>query len=653
MWLSKFKDYLAQYFVASVTVLLFFTSFSLPANAQIEQRNYLTLEILQTKVKNTVLKDGKYTVDLSNYIIDLSGVDGEYNFDFYQLIQRAINLSSDPLSFNFSNSIIKGDLEINQFGINSTVEKGALSSIFNPLEQEKINQYYLVNSMNHQMPRVNIIRGSLNFEQTLFTGKVNLENSLLLDKLVTTSAQFQESTKIRNVLFARLSNFSQSIFEKNLTINKCHFFAKAQFSNIDFKGIATITDSQFEDLAIFQDVLFNQVANFSHNIFIQTADFSNTFFRDHLIFAKSKFLESLLFNSATFEKTSTLRNIYTNGPISLKDVHLLNRLDLSNGFFTPQAQINTSGLAFDSAEAKITGESGVIGKYIRVDSLEGNEAVLRSLIRNFRSLEQITDANSLEYQREKLRAIQLNNRITKTSWRKIITWDWLSLIPQWLVLSLLLLLGNYGTNINLLFGIGVLVIVFFSFLFWLIDRYRPHLNQPVIPLKREIMIMVSSCLSLTSVCILISFITTDQPWLTLLGLGVILLPLPLTITSLIYLRGRYHKLLDTSYFVEDGSFREFRLLLGRLPIMPRFPFFRDRYQPILWDRGWGWLNYYDFSLNNIFKLGFNDIRLRDQYVPGLISVLVWYQWCLGILYIILLLWTLSRTIPGLNLLIYF
>ena len=149
------------------------------------------------------------------------------------------------------------------------------------------------------------------------------------------------------------------------------------------------------------------------------------------------------------------------------------------------------------------------------------------------------------------------------------------------------------------------------------------------------------------------FITTHRPLLTLLGIAIILLPIPVLITSLIYIKGRYHKLLDTSYFVEDGSFREFRLLIGRLPIMPRFPFFRDRFQPILWEKRWSWLNYYDFSFNNIFKLGFNDIRIRDRHLPGLISTLVWYQWCLGVLYIILLLWTLSRTIPGLNLLIYF
>jgi hypothetical protein len=55
----------------------------------------------------------------------------------------------------------------------------------------------------------------------------------------------------------------------------------------------------------------------------------------------------------------------------------------------------------------------------------------------------------------------------------------------------------------------------------------------------------------------------------------------------------------------------------------------------------------------LLKLGFNDWRVRDQELPPIISFLVWYQWGIGIFYITLLLWTLSRTIPGLNLLIYF
>lgn len=37
--------------------------------------------------------------------------------------------------------------------------------------------------------------------------------------------------------------------------------------------------------------------------------------------------------------------------------------------------------------------------------------------------------------------------------------------------------------------------------------------------------------------------------------------------------------------------------------------------PILWNKRWNWLNYYDFSLNNLMRLGFNDIRLRFGMSP--------------------------------------
>jgi len=134
---------------------------------------------------------------------------------------------------------------------------------------------------------------------------------------------------------------------------------------------------------------------------------------------------------------------------------------------------------------------------------------------------------------------------------------------------------------------------------------------------------------------------------------VLLVPVPAVLIGLLLKRGRYHDLMAESYFVEDGSMRQLRLLIARLPVIPKFPFFRDRYTYLLLDRRWNWLNYLDFSLNNWLKFGFNDIRLRDQQVPGLITALVWYQWGLGLLYTALLLWTLSRTIPGLNLLIYF
>ena len=623
------------------------------AFAQTEQRSYLTIEILQDKVDNLVQIEGKENIDLSNFIINLSNSDNEFSQKFFQKINNTITKASSPIGIDFSNSIIQGNFKFNQLGIYSAVGEGGLNSLFTPTEQEQINQYYPVNNdASQEIPRVNIFRSKLNFTDTVFTGEVEGNNSLFLQPVIVTSGKFQNTIQLEGNIFGEEVDFSNSVFEQDISIIHSHFFSTARFKEVNAKATSDFSYSQFEGLTEFNNSLFKQVANFTRTAFIQPVNFSGVIFSDRLMFAKSKFLESLILINTTFEKTASFRDIYINGIINLKDSHLLDRLDFSNVFFTPKTSINTSGLAFDSAEAKIIGEKG-IGKYIDVNRLESNETVLRNLIRNFRSLEQIGDANYLEYKREQLRAKQISDRLIKTSWRKVFTWGWIKLIPQWLMLNLLLILGDYGTNINLTFTIGIITISFFSFLFWLIDRYRPNISTPVVPTRYETIVMSISYLLCTILSLANILIVTNKPLTTLLGITIILVPVPVTITLLIYLKGRYHKLLNLTYFVEDGSFREFRLLIGRLPIMPRFPFFRDRYEPIFWNKRWSWLNYYDFSLNNIFKLGFNDIRVRDEHLPGLVSILVWYQWCLVVLYIILLLWTISRTVPGLNLLIYF
>ena len=633
--------------------LLCFVSLPSKAKAQTEQRTQLDLNALQEKVSNIIQIEGKDTIDLSNCIIDFSSQDNELNRQFYQVINNTISRASNPINIDFSNSIVRGDFKLNKLGIYSAVGEGALHSLFTLEEQERIDRYYPIdNHLNKDIPRINIFRGGLNFAGTIFTAGVEGENSLFLQPIVVTSAKFQSTLKLDRSIFGKEVNFSNTVLEQGINISYSHFFASTKFQEVEFGTISNFSHSQFEELAQFSRSSFQEAVDFTRTIFVKPVDFDSVTFNDRLLFAKSKFLDALILLNATLEKTATFRDIYINNTINLQDAHLSDRLDFSNAFFTPKSQINTSGLAFDSSEAKIIGDKG-IGRLIKVNQLEANKTVLRNLVRNFRSLEQIGDANYIEYQREQLRAKQISDLIVQTLWQKIFTWDWFRLISQWIILNLLLIAGNYGTNINLIFTIGIIIISFFSFLYWLIDRYRPHISVPIVPNRGEAAVMTGSYLGITAVSLISLFITSERPLLTLLGMAIIILPIPVFITAAIYKQGRYHKLLDTTYFVEDGSFRQFRLLIGRLPIMPRFPFFRDRFQPILWDRRWNWLNYYDFSLNNIFKLGFNDIRLRDKYLPGLISTLVWYQWCLGVLYIVLLLWTLSRTIPGLNLLIYF
>ena len=625
-----------------------------PVNAQAETRQDLTVDMLQERTSHLAQQEGRATIDLSNLIIDLTSAKGELSQYFYREINNTVSRASNPINLNFDNSIIRGDLQLNRLGIASSVGEGALSSLFTALEQEKIARFYpLQTDTAPVIPRVNIFRGSLYFNNTEFTGSVDGANSMYLQLLTARNSSNRSTIDFSDSIFAKEINFSESVFSESISFNRAHFFSKANFDAAEFQNIADFSNSQFEGGSSFEQALFIQIANFNRCVFMETANLSQAIFRDRLILAKSKFLAPLLLTNSDLEKNVTFRDIYLSSQIGLQDAHILNRLDFSNAFLSPQASINVSGLAFDAAESQIVGQPGTIGHYLKLNRLQGNETVFRNLIRNFRNLEQTSDANQIEYEQKQLELQAVGDRLTKISWHQIFTWSWISLVPTWLSLNLLLLLGDYGTNISLIFSIGIIAITLFGLLFWLIDRYRPNINQPIIPSRCETTVMLSSYVLANILSTIDIFVTTNQPFLTLTAIAFVVLPVPIAIASLIYRQGRYHQLLDVSYFVENGEFREFRLLIGRLPIMPRFPFFRDRFMPLLWEKRWNWLNYYDFSLNNIFKLGFNDIRLRDRHLPGLISALVWYQWCLGVLYIVLLLWTLSRTIPGLNLLIYF
>jgi hypothetical protein len=250
-------------------------------------------------------------------------------------------------------------------------------------------------------------------------------------------------------------------------------------------------------------------------------------------------------------------------------------VDFSNARFLGDAYLNVANIMFDSDQAKIIGDAGEIGRLLWVPTLQGNEDVLRNIVRNFRSLQQISDANQLEYTTQRLRRRQLGSHLVLRG-KNSSPLGWILEGLYWVGLSLLLLLSRYGTSFWLVFGVGMAAIAYFGLLFWLVDRFRRRIPQPIIPTAFEIPWMLGSYSLLTFAGVTAIFRSSDQPWLTLACLGGVILPMPTLLLWQLYRQGRYHDLMDVSYFVEDGSLRQLRLLIGRLPVMPRFEVFRDR-----------------------------------------------------------------------------
>jgi hypothetical protein len=635
-----------------IIVFLFFSVHSLPSLAVMD-RVPLTVTLLQERLSAPVLKEGMTTIDLANLVIDIRDENKELQEQFYQQIQGQINRAKQPLGLDFSNSLIQGNFIASRLGLPTPLTKVALATLLSPTEEQLLQQdeNFLFDS-DEPVFNVTVFRGPVKLQGTVFMGEVDFSKTFFLQIVEAMAAKFSRESNWVESRFARVAKFTKANFMGDVNFSQSQFLNKAIFRTAHFKSITNFHRSHFTAEAYFDQTKYDKPADFTRTFWQKEANFSQSQWRDRPLFSKSRFLSLLTFRNATFEKSGAFRSSYFNGVVSFQDVKLLDQVDFSNSTFTNNSYLSVSGLAFDSDKAKILGDRGVIGQAIYLPTLTGNETVLRNLVRNFRSLEQIADANQIEYKTEKLRLQQLKQKLNNISVIRLINLTWVADFLHTSFLALLLLLSQDGTNFSLVFGTGIIIFAYFGCLFWLIDRVRRLTPKPVIPSRYEIFCMVTSYIILTLSGVFNILQSASRPLLTLTAIALILVPLPLILIIELYRRGRYHDLMDSSYFLQDGSMRQLRLLITRLPVVPEFPLFRDRYTPIPWQKRWNWLNYYDLSLNNLLKLGFNDWRVRDQELPAIISFLVWYQWGIGIFYITLLIWTLSRTIPGLNLLIY-
>lgn len=567
----------------------------------------------------------------------------------------------------------------------------------------------LLGSQPSASSEISVFRGALTLVHTRFNGEVRFANTFFFQAVDAEDANFLQPTHWNETRFGRSVRFTGAKFWKSANFQTSVFFDQANFKEVQFQDTADFQDSTFQKTSKFNDANFQKEAKFSRVHWQDNADFSGVRFVNQALFTQANFNQYFFLKEAIFEQAASFREAQFNQSVNLRGASIFNQADFSDANFAEAAFLNVPGLTFNSNQAKILGNPGEIGKIFYIPSLQGNQNILRNLGQNFRQQQQIADANQLEYTKQKLRLRELShilgdtninsatqqtlinlgfntNQVDAIATRRVIkpfrnnhdllsladidldTYNqlsdrlviaeplspgtWLLLAARWLALSVLLLLSGYGTSFWLVFGVGGVAIAFFGWLFWLVDRYRRLHPVPIIPTYYETIWILAGFSILTLLSLLAIFRNAEYPWLTLSCLLLIIVPLPVTLIIRLYQQGRYHDLMDVSYFTEDGTFRQLRLLIGRLPVIPRNQVFRERYMHLLWNRRWNWLNYYDFSLNNLVRLGFNDIRLRDEHLPGIIATLAWYQWSLGVLYITLVLWTLSRTIPGLNLLIY-
>ncbi|MEL6159768.1 MAG: helix-hairpin-helix domain-containing protein [Cyanobacteria bacterium J06554_11] len=700
----------------------------------------LTLSALNQQIADSTQQNGIRTISLKGLAINLrenSAEETAFVEQFYQRLQAGLNpkgaSGSQIPGLDLSDAIVQGDFDLTRLSLrvpayssafNMAAPSGAQylpSTSYSPLagrSKPRLSSKNFGSSSGAlsrflmqpaQMPQSDAytFQGPLLLTHTCFNGAVTAKDLTFLNRVEASGAIFTQAANWQGSQFASSVNFSQAQFQQESSFRAALFAGPSRYKQARFNGSSSWQSSIFQKGASFAQADFRSVI-FARAHWQANADFDRATFREAGNFQKSRFDQSLFLTDAQLEGALNFRQAQFQGAISLRGAHVLSQVDFGDARFA-SALINVADLDFSAGDAQFLGTPGQIGQRFSVPTLTSNETVLRTLVRNFRLLEQIADANQLEYTTEQLRLARIKrylfglsinqakpSQLEKVGFSKLqaraiaqrtqvapfvsrsdllalddvdlATYlqvrDRLTVLPtnpfdrllqliHWLALASLLLLSHYGTSVGIVFSVGLLATTTFATLYWLIDRYRRLQPTPIVPTRSETVAMLLGSAALLTLSLGLLSQSSDHMGRTLAAVGLLVVPVPGALIGVLYRQGRYHDLMDRSYFVENGALRRLQVLIARLPTPPKFPFYRDRYTPLPSDRRWNWLNYFDFSFNNWFKFGFNDIRLRDRAVPGLISALVWYQWSLGVAYITLLLWTLSRTIPGLNLLLYF
>lgn len=689
--------------------------------APVPEHPTLTPEVLRQRVANPLQREGSTVIDLRYFTIDLK-TDRDFATTFYRLLSNGLQRPATPPVLDLSYAVVQGTFDLSQLGQREPLYGDTLTPL---LSSEGLSQLKRDRQRLSQLSRLSqslllqaesrpqeiyLVRGPLLAVQTRFEGAFMAGETYVLGRILAQGATFDQEVYLSGARFNREVNLGGAEFRQPLQAKSAIFFAPVRFDKSFFRQGANFQGAEFKANANFSGSQLAGDLNFSRVQWQGTADFARTLWQGTAFFLRDTFAQALFFTEARFEAPLVLRQARFTAPVNLRNALLGPEADFGDAIFQPSAYLNVAGMEFSVEQTRMLGTPGYIGQVFSVPQLMGNETLLRNLERNFRQLEQISDANRIAYTTERLRlkdwqrqliGADLNRApqaaleqaglkpaqaealiayrqekplvavddilnvkgIDLAAYVKVRdhvlvrrqgTWGGrLTLALRWVLLGMLILLSHYGTSFGVCFGAGLVAIPAFAAMVWFVDRYRRRCPTPIVPPLGEGLWLGSG----GGLLLLLGFNnilrTADYPGLTLLCLGLLIFPVPLLLIAILLKQGRFHDQIHESYLVEDGSMRQLRLLIARLPVIPKFPFFRDRYTPILLDRRWNWLNYLDFSLNNWLKFGFNDIRLRDQNVPGLVTALVWYQWGLGLLYTALLLWTLSRTIPGLNLLLYF
>lgn len=298
-------------------------------------------------------------------------------------------------------------------------------------------------------------------KDTHFKKSVSFAGSKFANETVFSDANFWDAAIFKNCKFYNSSSFTQSNFTQDASFLDAEFYRAANFNRAIFGGIACFKNCKFNNSvdflrsifvkdAQFKNIISNTDINFQYAKFNELADFQNAEInKGH--WTKCYFNGETNFDGTTFKKIVYFKENYFNGPLksgkyygddvtfssskfndtpSFALAEFVGYADFSSTQFKKNADFRRANFTegVDFKESKIDGDIDLSnvkigGKlslerakynkiYVRWENLAGkllyDDAAYMMLIKNFRDLGMLDDADACYYEYRNHRRILTN-----------------------------------------------------------------------------------------------------------------------------------------------------------------------------------------------------------------------------------------------------
>lgn len=281
------------------------------------------------------------------------------------------------------------------------------------------------------------------FEENIFFNRVEFGGAVEFDDAICKAdfvdSKFKGWTSFFNTVFETSVHFNNSVFEGNIDFHQAIFKNGAYFQGAIFEKVAYFSSCDFQDKVLFGDSVFKGLAVFFDLNFHKKVDFSSVNFLNTVGFNGSVFKGILNFDKTTFERDCRLEKAF------FEDKLYFTNVAIKHGIVMEEDPWNKEKDRYKLPQAEKEG--------CRVQKISYEE-------------EGKKDEADIMFVRE------MRARREERTYGKPFRESWLEYPKKYLETILVDWTCEYGTNWRRILGVSALVIVMFSFIYWLINEYE-------------------------------------------------------------------------------------------------------------------------------------------------------------------------------------